>query len=215
MASHHEYIRHLPTASRIRENLNACSKTNLDNRIRFLLVLNDAVALSLGFAVGATTRKAAFTVVAAFLAVSFVSNIAIVLASTIAKHPRGALMLPEGNQAPSLFVLALDIFLVVATFILYIITTVVETDSDSWDPVVMMVYVSVGALVAMIMHGWLVASGLVRYVRYRRSLWKERCPHCHAPTTFRVDDPRSALSPVESPSPAEGEGETLLAKDQK
>ncbi|KAK6387137.1 hypothetical protein LTS17_000403 [Exophiala oligosperma] len=207
-------------ASRIRENLNVnvqstYSRLNLDDRIRCVLIYNDAVALSLGFASGASTGKAVFHVLGAFLSFSFLMNIPIVLVATRARRTQGALMLRDGNRAPSLSILALDVSIVVALLILYIITTVEAASSYSWEPVVMMVYVSIGALVAMIIHGWLAASALVRYVRYRRSLDKERCPHCHTPFTFRVEDPRSAFPQVDSPSSAEDEGDTLLAKDQK
>lgn len=149
MASHYEYVRVQPMASRLRENfnVNTCSKLSLDDRVRFLLMLNDAVALSLAFAAGDNSGNAAFAVLGIFLTISFVLNVAIVLVGAISRHSQGSLVLSDGNHAPSLSVLALDVFIVIASLILYIITTVAA--AESWNSVVMMVYASVGALVAM------------------------------------------------------------------
>ncbi|KAH0847386.1 hypothetical protein FOPE_00696 [Fonsecaea pedrosoi] len=192
---------------------------DVESGIRLLLLLNNSIALGLGFA----AMSPIFIVLGVVLAISTVYNLGVILLRVRQKTPRWS----DSNgdetvRCPSVVELAIDTLGVAAFLILYVCSTIEVATGDSWrhPPIMMMAYSSIGALVAF----WVAVTNLNRYIRYRQSLGP-RCPHCHR-VTGNVIGSHIALppSPLEEGRPAvpresfsansvgENEGDTLIMK---
>ncbi|OQV06371.1 hypothetical protein CLAIMM_10942 [Cladophialophora immunda] len=199
---------------------------DLESTIRLLLILNNSIALSLGFAV----MFPLFIVLGAVLAISALYNLFVILLRIRQKRPRWSDNNRDGDgevRCPSIVQLAIDTLGVLAFLVLYVCSTIETATIGSWrwPPTMLMAYSSIGALVAFVMHGWVAVTNLNRYIRYRQSLGP-RCPHCHQAISNFVG-PQIALppSPIEgcqgpaaprqsfsANSAGENEGDTLIMK---
>ena len=121
----------------------------IETIVRFFLLLNNAVTLSLSFA----CLEPLFMVIGSILFVSLIFN-AIVLLARIPRGKAKGLDLSDDEaleKCPSLFVLSADAFGVLAFVVLYVASTMWTAHASWWNgpPVLLLAYASIGTLVAL------------------------------------------------------------------
>ncbi|KIV95828.1 hypothetical protein PV10_03434 [Exophiala mesophila] len=181
----------------MKSSIGVINAPNIEDGIRFIVLLNNIVAIVLSF-IG---LRAVFVVLGTVFAISIIFNIVSILGRSTSSRLR---LKNDEAVLPFLPGMAIEVVGTVAFFIMYVVVMIdLVNDNYGWrgdNLILIHSYASAGALVAGIVHAALVLYKSRQYLEYRRML-VECCPHCHHQLDISlVREPFSGPAHIAAPS---------------